>query len=179
MPFLEVLTRVYKRPTMLAHNIASLEAQNDKDYKQTFLIDDVGRGIGWSYTNMAAYAPNLVGDYIWILDDDDVAVSQSLIKDLKKIVEAHNPDVIMVKMDHGPRGVLPSVCWQRHPEIGGIGCSAFIVKRHIWQKHSGHLGNNYAGDFDFINSIFWRDYKIHWFNCIVSKVQKISYGAAE
>lgn len=179
MPFLEVLTRVYKRPKMLAHNVASLEAQSDQDFTQTFLVDDEGRGIGWSYVNMAAYAPNLVGDYIWILDDDDMAVSQTFVADLKSIVEAHNPDVIMVKMDHGKRGILPSVCWQRKPEIGGIGCSAFVVKRHIWQRHSKFLGNNYAGDFDFIHSIFSWDYRFYWFDCIASKVQKISLGVPE
>lgn len=128
---------------------------------------------------MAAYAPNLVGEYIWILDDDDLAVSQTLIADLKTIVEAHNPDVIMVKMDHGTRGILPSVCWQRKPELGGIGCSAFVVKRQVWQKHAKFLGNNYAGDFDFINSIFARDYEIYWHDVVASQVQRISLGAAE
>jgi hypothetical protein len=179
MPFLEILTRTYKRPTMLAANMESLRKQTYRDYTQTLLNDDVGRGIGWSYTNLAAYAPLLVGDYIWILDDDDKVVSPTFIADLKEIIEAHNPDVIMVKMDHGPRGILPSVCWQRRPEIGGIGCSAFVIKRAIWQKHAQHFGANYAGDFDFINSIFARDYDIYWFDCVASAVQKISYGAAE
>jgi hypothetical protein len=179
MPFLEVLTRTYKRPTMLNANMESLRKQTYRDYTQTLLNDPEGRGIGWSYTNLAAYAPFLVGDYIWILDDDDMAVSQTLIADLKGIVEAHSPDVIMLKMDHGSRGILPSVCWQRKPELGGIGCSAFVVKRQIWQRHAKYFTANYAGDFDFIKSIFERDYEIYWFDCIASRVQNISLGMPE
>jgi len=179
MPFLEVLTRTYKRPRMLAANMASLEAQTDDDHIQTLLNDDEGRGIAWSYRNLASYAPFLTGDYVWILDDDDMAVSQTLVSDLKGIVEAHNPDVIMLKMDHGRLGILPKSCWQKQPEIGGIGCSAFVVKREIWQRHSKFFGSHYAGDYDFIASIFARDYEIYWFDCVASRVQQISYGAAE
>lgn len=179
MVFLEVLTRAYKRPNMLAKNKASLRAQFDDDYIQTIFDDEIGRGIGWSYQNLAAYAPNLAGKYIWILDDDDMAVSQTLVGDLKAIAGAHNPDVIMIRMDHGERGILPGKNWQKPPMIGDIGCSAFVVKRQVWQRHSGFLGSHYAGDFDFISSIFARDYEIYWFDCIASKVQKISLGAPE
>jgi hypothetical protein len=179
MPFLEVLTRTYKRPVMLAANQASLRGQSCLDYTQTLFNDPDGRGIAWSYLNLASYAPFLVGDYIWILDDDDMAVSQTLIADLKAIAEAHNPDVIMIKMDHAERGILPGGRWQKSPVIGGIGCSAFVVKRAIWQHHSRHLGAHYSGDFQFINSIFERDYEIYWFDCIASKVQRISLGMPE
>lgn len=177
--FLEVLTRTYKRPNMLAVNMASLQAQTCGDFTQTLLNDPEGRGIAWSYQNLAAYAPFLVGDFIWLLDDDDMAVSQTLVADLKAIVEAHNPDVIMMKMDHAKRGILPRQCWQKPPILGDIGCSAFVVRRRVWQRHSSYLGSHYAGDFDFISSIFERDYEIYWFDCVASKVQRISLGAPE
>lgn len=177
--FLEVLTRCYKRPNMLAKNKASLRAQTDNDYIQTLLTDTEGRGIAWSYQNLAAHSRYLMGEYIWILDDDDMAVSQTLIADLKEIAKAHTPDVIMLRMDHGERGILPNKCWQQYPQLGDIGCSAFVVKRAIWQKHSGYFGAHYAGDFDFISSIFARDYEIYWFDCVASAVQRISYGKPE
>lgn len=176
---IEVLTRCFRRPNFLAVNRASLAAQTDNDYIQTLLVDDVGRGIAWSYENLAAYAPKLTGEYIWILDDDDQAVSQTLIADLKAIAKAHSPDVIMLKMDHGELGVLPNKCWHKQPELGGIGCSAFVVKRQIWQRHAKHFGSHYAGDFDFIASIFARDYEIYWFDCVASRIQRRSLGAVE
>ena len=145
---IEVLTRCYKRPHMLAANQASLDAQTDDDWQQTLLVDDV-------------------------------AVSQTFVADIKRIAEAHNPDVIMVKMDHKERGILPGKYWQQQPQLGDIGCSAFVVKRDIWQRHARYFGSHYAGDFDFIASIFARDYEIYWFDCVASAVQRISLGAAE
>jgi len=158
---------------------ASLRAQTDHDFIQTLLNDDDGRGIAWSYQNMANYAPDLVGEYIFILDDDDMLASRTFVADLKSIAAEHDPDVIMVKMDHGPRGILPGRTWQRKPEMGDIGVSAFVVKRDIWQSHAEYLGGHYAGDFDFIASIFEYDYEIYWFDCVASKVQKISLGVPE
>ena len=179
MPLLEVLTRCYKRPKMLAVNMASLDAQTCDDWEQTLLVDDVGRGIGWSYTNMAAQAADLNGDYIWILDDDDECIRSTLVAELKGIVEAHNPDVIMVKMDHQERGILPNAQWGCEPKQGDIGCSAYIVKREVWQQHAGHFGAHYAGDFDFIKAIFASGATVYWHDVIASRVQRISLGAAE
>lgn len=179
MPFLTVITRCFKRPTMIAKNIASLSAQTSQDYDQLCLIDDVGRGVGWSYTNMASYAPRLKGDYVWILDDDDMCICDTLIDDLKAIVAEHNPDVIMLKMDHGPRGILPGKSWQQRPVLGDIGCSAFVVRRGVWQDHAPYFTPDYNGDFAFISSIFDEDYEIYWHDCIASKVQRISDGQPE
>jgi hypothetical protein len=169
---------------MLHANMESLRRQTCQDYIQTILDDPDGRGIGWSYSNMAAYAPKLTGQYIWILDDDDMVASRTFVADLKRIEQEFKPDVIMVKMDHGPRGILPNRTWQRRPEIGDIGCSAFVVKRRIWQRHARLFSATYAGDFDFINSIFARDYdpyraRIYWFDSIASRVQRISLGVPE
>jgi hypothetical protein len=54
-----------------------------------------------------------------------------------------------------------------------------VVKRNIWQRHSPSFGAHYAGDFEFISSVFFCAYKIHWFDCVASAVQRISLGAAE
>jgi len=180
MPLLEVLTRCYKRPVMLAHNQASLQQQTCKDFTQTLLHDDVGRGIGWSYANMAAFAPRLVGDYIWILDDDDYCIHNTLVAELQQIVQGSQPEVIFVKMHHGPLGVLPDKrAWGCEPKHAHIGCSAFIVRRDVWQAHASSFGEHYAGDFDFISRVYWQTTRHIWHDVIASKVQKISYGAAE
>ena len=179
MPFLEVLTRCYRRPKMLEVCQQSLARQTCRDFQHTFLVDDIGRGIAWSYENLAAYAPKLVGEWIWLLDDDDMCISDTLVADLKAIAVEHNPEVIMLRMNHGERGILPGKNWQKPPVQGDIGCSAFVVKRKVWQRHSGHLRAHYAGDYDFISSIFARDYEIYWHDCVASKVQRISLGAPE
>lgn len=188
---MEVLTRVYKRPQRLAINRESLRRQTDGDYVQSFLVDDVGRGISWSHENMGAYAPNLVGDYVWILDDDDMCTRHTLVAELKSIVAEHSPDVIMVKMEHTDSVVLPAHTWGKEPEYGQIGVSAYIVRRKLWQRHAGAWTPGwYGSDYSFIRSIFgcnpahglavWmRQPKVYWHDVVASKVQVQSFGRAE
>ena len=115
MAFLEVVTRCYKRPKMLKHNIDSLLAQTCDDWQQTLIIDEEGRGVGASYLEMARYADELEGDYIWILDDDDMCIRKTLVDELRRIVIDHDPDVIMLRMNHLERGILPSSNWKEYP----------------------------------------------------------------
>lgn len=180
MTTLEVLTRTYRRPQMLARNMASLEAQTCGDWVQTLLRDTFGRGIGWSYTNMAAYAPQLVGDYIWVLDDDDECIRPTLVAEIQAIVH-RDPDVevIFVRMDHGRLGVLPSVNWGKSPVEGDIGVSAYIVRRDRWQQYAPAFAPVYAGDYAFITAVYASTHHHVWHDVVASRVQRISHGQPE
>jgi hypothetical protein len=178
--FLQVLTRCYKRPKMLLANITSLAAMVDPDWSQTILVDFKGRGIGWSHQNLAAHAPLLRGAYIWILDDDDLCTRPSLVSELKTIADQYDPDVIMVRMDHGQLGILPGDAdWCQAPRQARIGVSAYIVKRAVWQAHAQHFGAHYAGDFDFIAAVVASGASIYWHDVVASRVQRISNGRSE
>lgn len=117
-----------------------------------------------------------------MLDDDDECICDSLVAEIKAIVAQHNPDVVFVRMDHGVGlGTLPDHdYWQRTPVEGHIGCSAFIVRKDVWQKHADAWGARYAGDFDFINAV-WADPEVthYWHDRTASRVQRRSLGAAE
>jgi hypothetical protein len=180
VPFLEILTRVYKRPTMLANNRESLARQTLQDFRQTLLIDEEGQGVGWSYENMAAYAPELMGEYIWILDDDDECIVPDLVAQLRHIAIRQGPEVIMLRMDHGRLGILPRMYWQQEPRQGDIGCSAYVVRRDLWQAHAPAMcPGHYASDFDFISAIFASRPSIVWHDLVASRVQRISHGRPE
>ena len=181
MAFLEVLTRCYQRPKMLKHNIDSLLCQTCDDWQQTLLIDEVGRGVGASYLELARYADDLEGEYIWILDDDDMCIRNTLVNELRQIAESHNPDVIMLKMNHLERGILPSSNWKESPKMGDIGCSAYVVRRDVWAAHSVEFERgDYSNDYYFISSIFDDDtVDIFWHDVIASQVQRISVGQPE
>lgn len=181
-PFLEVLTRCCRRPTMLARNQASLDAQTDGDWLQTILIDDLGRGIPWASEQVGRYAPHLVGRYIWLLDDDDECIRPTLVAELRAIVVSDNaPAVIMLKMNHGPRGVLPELeFWGQPPAHGHIGVSAYVVERKLWQAHAAAWSPGaYHSDFNFIASVFASDPRIYWYDVIASQVQQIGLGRPE
>jgi hypothetical protein len=180
MAFLEVVTRTYKRPSMLAINQESLTQQTDGDYFQTLLIDDEGRGVAWANEQLATYTPRPDSEYIWILDDDDKCIHDTLIAELKEIAAETTPDVIMMKMDHDELGILPDDGhWHRTPRYGYIGMSAFVVKPQVWTNHSHAFATNEGGDFSFISSVFQADYLIYWHDVVASQVQRISKGAPE
>lgn len=181
MPFLEILTRHYtKRPNMLAANQASLATQTDADWVQTLLVDDVGRGVAWANANLGTVASRLVGDYIWILDDDDLCTCPTLVEELKQIVVLVAPDVIFLRMDHGPLGVLPSdQDWRKAPRWGGIGMSAFVVRRAIWQQHAHAWREVYEADYRFIDDVWQGQHHVYWHDIVASRITRRSVGRPE
>lgn len=181
MVFLEVLTRCYKRPTLLARNVASLQAQTCADWQQTFLVDDVGRGIGWASENLAAYGPQLVGEYIWCLDDDDLCIRPTLVEELRRICAEHRPDVVLLRMDHGPRGVLPpDRLWGHAPQPANIGMSAFVARRELWQAWAHVMvPGKYESDYELVSALFEHADRVYWHDVIASRVQQIGLGRPE
>jgi hypothetical protein len=190
MAFLQVLTRCYRRPRMLWSNIKSLEAltrsaqggpQTDSDWQQTFLIDGEGRGVGAAQAALANFAPYVTGEYIWLLDDDDKCIRPSLVEEVKAIVSEHWPGVVMVRMDHGNGRILPDKFhWQGPPRLSYIGCSAYIVKRQLWQRFAPvFAGAEYTSDFSFIEAVYGSDPDIYWHDVVASAVQKVSLGLPE
>ena len=180
MPLLEVVTRCYKRPKMLLRNILSLQRQSVSDWEQTFLVDDVGLGIGASYKRLAHHAP--VGEWLWILDDDDECIYDDLVFMVSSIaLEQPQTQVIMVRMDHGSGRVLPDRCWGHAPQVGEIGISAFVVRREVWQAHAGAMvPGEYISDYKFISSIYQSSpLFVYWWDVVASKVQRQSLGDAE
>lgn len=179
---LEIVTRCYKRPKMLARNVASLCAQSDTDWQQEFLVDPVGLGIGASYQRLAHHTP--LGAWVWILDDDDECCYAGLVADVRRIA-AEKPEtgVIMVRMDHGEGlGVLPDESvWERAPVMGHLGVSSYIVRRDVWQRHAGAFGgSHYASDYDFIADVWRESPSVAWLDVVASRTQNgRSLGVAE
>ena len=181
MAFLEIITRAYKRPVMLDRNRESLRQQTDNDWKQTILRDDDGIGVSMANAQLAHIGGMLTGDYIWILDDDDLCIQDSFVSELKRIVSDRNPDVIMVKMDHDTRGILPDLAtWGIRPKIAKVGVSSFVIRRDVWKQNShAWLTACYSSDYDFISAVFDSGVSVFWYDVIASQVQQISLGATE
>jgi hypothetical protein len=181
MALLEVVTRCYKRPNLLARNVESLRRQSDPDYLQEFIVDDVGLGIGASYQRMAHHIP--LGDWIWILDDDDECVHDDLVADVRRIAkEEPQTGCIMVRMDHGGGlGVQPdNAHWHGPPVEGHIGVSAYIVRRDIWRQNARVFSlGRYQSDFDFACALWSSRLSVHWLDVVASRCQRISHGVPE
>lgn len=181
MKTLEVVTRTYKRPTLLAANVASVAALGDQ-VLHTILRDEVGMGVAAANAQLADFTPS--AQWVWLLDDDDLCTRPELVADIEYLTWLHGgPAAIIVRMDHGaPLGVLPNDGdWQQPPKEAGIGCSAIIVRRGVWLRHRhAWASRRYASDFDFISSV-WATWQraIVWHDVIAARCQRISHGQPE
>lgn len=172
-PFLEVVTRtIPSRPNWLARNRASLQGQTDPDFTQTLVVDHLERGVDFAVGNLR-HLPAM-GEYLWLLDDDDECCYDDLVADLKILAATDpRPDVIMVRMDHGaPIGILPDDAgWRQAPRQDHIGTSAFIVRRAIWNRYRLYWKATYGGDFHFIHALWQQRLHFVWMDVVASRTQ--------
>jgi len=179
MTLLEIITRCYKRPTMLAANQASLVRQTDPDWRQTLLVDNAGVGVAAANARLATVEPT--GRYVWVLDDDDLCIHDDLVRDVRRIEAAHNPDVIFVRFDHAWLGILPRrEFWRTRPERGNIGGSSVIVRRDLWMQCRERWATGaYYSDYDFVIACHDAAHTLYWHDVVMGKVQRISQGEPE
>lgn len=178
MAFLEVMTRTVTpgRAGFLANNIASLDALADDDWQQMFIVDLVGRGVGWAQAQLAEHARYLTGDYIWVLDDDNVCTLPALVAELKRIVAGHDPDVIMAQTDRLAWGIFPR--GHGAPAEGSVDAACAIVRRAVWLQHADAWRSaRYQSDYDFIRALWDGGHSFYWWDVVASRAQRLSFGA--
>lgn len=181
-PVLEVLTRAYERPTLLAANQDSLQRQTCHEWAQTLLVDEVGVGIAATYDRLAEYEPT--GHWVWLLDDDDLCVYDYLV-DTLNVIDCLGFDVVIARMDHrGPSGrgkVLPDAAhWKKPPQQGYIGASAYIVRKDVWMAYRHAFAPGcYESDYQFIRAVYDSKPSIYWLEEVIAKCQKVSNGEPE
>lgn len=177
---LEVVTRhLPTRPTMLARNQASVQALGEHAM-QTVLVDSVGRGVGWANAQLADFEP--AGAYVWLLDDDDEAIDPGLAFWLADAVREQAPDLVMLRMDHGPQaGILPNAFgWKKRPVMGQYGCSSFITRAEHWRVCRSAWNASYAADADFVRHAYDMTTAVMWHDVVASRCQRGSnHGGPE
>ena len=154
MPFLSILTRTYQRPEALKQCKRSVAMQADQDLEHLILRDTVGVGVVEAYRLLLNVQPR--GEYVMILDDDDLLTSPWFVSDLKAASRAYDPDVIVFKMQSEELGVLPDAfVWQQKPIHGRIGGSNVAVKLHVWDEciwaiaTDGEGGDPETGEYEY------------------------------
>lgn len=180
-PFLSVITRCYKRPNMLQRNKDSLDRQTCQDWHQVFIVDDIGRGVGWANAQFYTYREEAVGKYVLMLDDDDELISDSAVEILKK-ASRFDPAIIVFKGEHGVFGVLPTdEVWEKVPKVRNISGQDFVVRTDLWKKHIHRFDASIEGDIQFLDSLF-RDLEgesVVWLDELLVRQQWNGQGRAE
>lgn len=178
MAFLDILTRhLPRRKMMLRANDACLKAQSDPDYKQWILADEQGRGWQHAAQLLVDVAPKLKGDYVLILDDDDLMINADGICLLKEAALTR-PGAVIFRGWHGDLGILPGPNgWMRRPFLGGIGSFDFIIRRDVFCDLIGQsVGGGYGNDFALINGVFEADLPVVWLDTLICAVMRRSRG---
>lgn len=162
---LEIVTRTTRnrdvgRNLDSVSEVVKLLAENNSPLtiEQTVLVDHYLRGIALSHTQMLArITPR--GDYVFILDDDDVAIPGPDWIDLGETLKSANEATVSVRMIH--RGtaadhysvpvVLPKSPGDNYH--GSRGISSVVVPRATFNFAKIRFGEHYDGDQPYIHSV--------------------------
>lgn len=169
---------------MLFNNVCSLRQQTTPDYQHIILPDEERRGVDWANGMMADRDwSDIKGDYVMVLDDDDILSGPDVIITLESaavdcwLENGEHPDLFVVQMDHGPRGILPRDQFYRedglYPGRAQIGCSAVIPCRDLFIIAVKAYKSKYDGDYDYIEACLDNAIAPNWLKFIASKVTQI------
>ncbi len=178
-PFLQIITRTFgQRPTLLARCRESVALLCDADYVQTVIADDGGRGVAWANRNLSTVEAQ--GEWVWVLDDDDLCSDRELIARLRRVAAHQEPDVILVRVFHGKWGLLPpDVRWGTRPVCGQYGGACAVVRRDVWDVHRAGWESIYAADFWFVNRLWDAGLRFAWLDVIAGYQPQQNNGAGD
>lgn len=182
-PFISIITRHFvRRPSMIEENKKSIEKQLDNDYEHMIIEDEIGIGVPLANGLLWRNKDRIKGDYVIILDDDNIFETDDFISDMKVIAAEHNPDVIFIKKIANDIVFPRESSWNTgNIAIAEIDTSCFVIKNSLWQRYISYFFNGgLCGDFTFISKIMEEpEIKVFWQDKIYTKALRISGGAPE
>lgn len=177
-PMLTIYTPTYKRPTYLKRCLRSVENQTCQDYQHLVVRDEIGIGIAGMFAEIINHLSEMKGNYIYLLQDDDVLASPDVLEELKKFLQERNrPEVIMVR--NVKRGRLLPTYWEQAPQLGHVDLGSYIIRRDIFVKNIYRFGPRYEGDFDFIMALWNHGYQFAWLDVLFARAQALGLGRPE
>jgi hypothetical protein len=147
---------------MIKVNQASLAMQSDQDYEQIMLVDNQERGIAYANRLMADSVDRIKGEYVLILDDDDLMINAEGIATLR-LATKNKP--VMVIFRGWINGLIPSDdFWLQPPRMGQIGVFCYILRADIFREHSQEVGRpEYHNDYLLVKSVYERhEHDVAW-----------------
>lgn len=180
MPFLTIYTPTYKRPTYLRRCVESVCTQTvyPKQVQHIIVEDKIGVGVGGMYAEVARHVAEMTGDYVYILQDDDVLATNRVVERLMEFAAGQDqpPVIICRNIKNGNR--YP-VIWRAEPAKGLIDLGNYVTRRDVFAKYVNDFGKYYSGDFPFIRKLWDEQIKFYWLDMLLAKAQALGMGKPE
>lgn len=174
-PFLTIVTRKHgeRRPQGLSRNVRSINALKG-DWQQIFIKDKKGLGMHYANMSFVLSVPEIKGEWVYLLDDDDNLVNPEMVNELKAVAESENPEVIVFRMTikNGAFGNhYPSPqCWkEKMPIMAHIGGSCFALRKDVFIKYIPYFGRPRCGDYYMLEEIWKSSPKVSWIDKLMSE----------
>lgn len=178
-PFLTIITRCFRRPKLLAVNIKAVDDQTDGDIQHLLFQDRKGVGIEGANKSFFRLRNHVEGQWVYLVDDDDLLIYPDFVKDLKVIVQRENPQVIMVKARMcGTGNVLPQP-WKGAPVLCRLSTLNFVIRVDLWKEYIFHFGKPSAGDFGFFRMVWKAKPQVFWWDKLVAVAPCAAGGSSE
>ena len=188
-PFLSIITRMHgsRRPKGLSANLNSVAELTSDSYEHIFLNDQKGLGRPMANISFSLVVPDVKGQYVFLLDDDDFLVNKNMIEELQQIVEgnATRVDVIVFRniIKNGSfDNYYPSPeCWaSKVPKIAHIGGSCFVCRTEVFKEFVMHFGRPACGDFHMLDAMY-KSNKLNWYwhDSLMMETGVVSRGKTE
>jgi len=176
-PILTVITRTWKRPKQLSANIASLKMQIDPSYQHLVLPDDVGVGLHAANRRLGEVKEQVLGDYVMILDDDDILISPGLVGEARHIKTFKGyPDVVVSRVWRITEIVPRPEAWKLEEYDDGNGhrvCNCYLVAHSLFMETIDAFGAPLAGDQRWQEAFFLRSPTFFWYDNVMSANTRI------
>lgn len=177
-PFLTIITRRMdgKRLELFENHKRSI-APFILDIEQCLIIDK--HKLGMWVANTSFQLPEIRGEYVYLLDDDDFILNNYFILELKK-ASINRPGVIVFKMyirNGDGDEIFPKIWNRKDFKRGQIGGSCFVIRNDLFKKYINHFSHERMGDWEFITNVL-RDenIKVEWIDSIMAETGRVSRG---
>ncbi len=169
MKFLTILTRVHPKRREMTFATNSVLDQTDQDLQHLLIYDPTENGIGFPGANaLLANVVGIEGQYVMVLDDDDVLTNANFVATMKRAAGKHSPDAIFIRADYGGRVLPPDDEFnQRLVVRGKIGSSCVLASRQLYEACSHKWRTpTYAADYFYLDEVAKRSIKPLWLNVV-------------
>lgn len=177
--FLSIYTPTYKRPTLLAACIQSVNDQTIRgEIEHVIMVDEVGVGIAGMFAEIPNHLERLTGEYVYVLQDDDVLAGPDVVERLRAFVRVKRAPGVVIVRNRKRDSVYPTY-WGERPRRNHIDLGNYVIRQDVFAQHVTDFGQRYDGDFDFIDAVWQAGWPFGWCDLLFAEALGTGLGRQE